>query len=125
METSFPHDTDPFKCDGHQSDTPLKYPFWERIFFLKTTRHLYTYTPIIAIWAVRVLTVFVCNTGNAPIQFHIQNTPDGCHFVNDPQVLSLTPGETGTLTPYLFSKGLRIVGIGGPSTAQVWVQMQM
>ncbi|ADU25710.1 DUF6385 domain-containing protein [Ethanoligenens harbinense] len=125
MDISFPNYADSFKCDGSKMDMPPKGRFFERMVFLKTNPYAYTYTPVIGIWDARILTVFVYNTGEAPIKVHIQNTPDGRHFVNDTQILSLDPDEIGSLVPCIFSKGLRIAGIGGPGTAQIWAQMQM
>jgi hypothetical protein len=73
----------------------------------------------------RTITVFVKNTGGNTIRVHLQNSPDGTEFVDDPQILELAPGETGTLVPYLFSKFIRaVIEATEESSAFIWFQIQ-
>lgn len=73
----------------------------------------------------REITLFVKNVGGGPITAHMQNSPNGVDFVDDPQQLALAAGETGYLVPYIFSKYMRVAASGtAAGYARVWFQMQ-
>lgn len=83
------------------------------------------YSSVFPTWNARTVTVFVKNTGSGPVTAFLQNSPDGLDFVNDPRQIVLAAGEMGYLTPYIFSKHMRIVVTGAEAdSARIWLQMQ-
>lgn len=60
----------------------------------------------------RTITVFIMNTGPGPVTAYLEISPNGVNFMEDPQRLELPPGAMGALTPYLFSKYLRVAATG-------------
>ena len=99
--------------------------FRERTWVIQVCEE-FSYTNTITTASARTISVFIKNTGPLPILANIQNSPDGCTFVDDPQILNLGAGETGVLVPYHFSKRMRIAIQSeiGQSEAKIWFQMQ-
>jgi|GEM_PF-3292718 len=83
------------------------------------------FTDVFPAGDARVVTVFIKNTGEHPLAVSLQNSPNGQDFIDDPQRLELEAGKTGCLTPYIFSKYIRVAAQSGKTGAAViWVQMQ-
>jgi len=82
-------------------------------------------TRFLMVSLAQTITVFIKNTGTSPIMARLQNSPDGIETVDDPQVITVCPGETKFLVPYIFSRFIRLV-IWGPNggCAHVWFQIQ-
>ena len=73
----------------------------------------------------RTITVFIKNTGEAPIVASLQNSPNGFDFTQDAQQLELQADQIGYLVPYIFSKYTRVAINGNqPGTALLWFQFQ-
>ena len=76
----------------------------------------------------RTITFFVKNMGAGSLDFHLQVSPDGIHFLNDKQTLRLEANEMEALTPYLFAKYMRVclrpVMARECIHAHIWCQMQ-
>ena len=84
------------------------------------------YSSLVGTAKADTVTVFVHNSGQVPLLAHLQNSPDGQVFVDDKQVLTLGPDETGIMTPYYFSKYMRMVmhSPSGEGQATLWFQIQ-
>ena len=72
----------------------------------------------------RTITVFITNTGTVPVTAYLEISPDGAGYLEDPQRLVLQAGALGALTPYLFSKYLRVAAVGA-SQGSILVNIQM
>ncbi len=72
----------------------------------------------------KTITVFIMNTGLSPVTAYLEISPNGVNFMEDPQRLELPCGALGALTPYLFSKYLRVAAIGAPQ-GRIAVNVQM
>lgn len=73
----------------------------------------------------RTVTVFVKNTGEAPVVVSLQNSPNGLDFTQDAQQLHLEPDQIGYLVPYIFSKYTRVaIHSDRAGTACLWFQLQ-
>lgn len=72
----------------------------------------------------KTITVFIINTGPSPVTAYLEISPNGVNFMEDPQRLELLPGAMGALTPYLFSKYLRVAAISPHGRISVNVQIQ-
>jgi len=64
-------------------------------------------SPPVAMDDAQRITVFAKNTGAEDLAFNLQISPDGEDFLDDPQVVSIAPGQIAPLTPYLFARYLR------------------
>ena len=91
-----------------------------------TTSQQPVYSSLVGTASADRVTVFVHNTGSVAVVAYLQNSPDGQVFVDDKQVLNVPPGETAIMTPYFFSKYMRMVmhSPDGPGQAILWFQMQ-
>ncbi len=74
-----------------------------------------------------VITYFVNNLGCDEILIHIENSPNTRETVTDAGRLILCPGETGALTPFLFSKYQRLSFCSHehPIAARIWFQTRV
>jgi hypothetical protein len=82
-------------------------------------------TRFIQVSLAQTITVFIKNTGMSPITARLQNSPDGTEAIDDPQEITIFPGETKFLVPYIFSRFLRLVIAGAEGgCARVWFQIQ-
>jgi len=88
-------------------------------------RHGWAVTRFISVSLAQTITVFIKNTGTSPMTAQLQNSPDGNDTVDDPQVITICPGETKFLVPYIFSRFLRLAITGAEGDcARVWFQIQ-
>lgn len=87
-----------------------------------------SYTPAVEGISAQTITFFIKNTSNMPVTANLQISPDCRIFIDEAQVLTISPGETNVLTPYCYSKYCRIRLRGGGSVgnplAKVWCQLQ-
>ncbi len=84
------------------------------------------YSSLVGTALADTVTIFVHNSGQVSLTAYLQNSPDGQIFVDDKQVLALKPGEAGIMTPYYFSKYMRMVmrSQNGQGQATLWFQIQ-
>jgi len=83
------------------------------------------YSGVFPTMDAKTVTAFVRNAGGGPVVAYIQNSPNGCDFLDDPQRLELAGGQMGYLVPYIFSKYMRVVLTGPPGgSARLYFQMQ-
>lgn len=54
------------------------------------------------------VTFFIKNLGDVPFLANLQYSHDEADFIDDPQVLTVAPLETKMVTPYMFSKFIRV-----------------
>lgn len=84
------------------------------------------YSSLVGTAFSELITVFVHNSGSVSVTAYLQNSPDGQVFVSDKQILTVAPGETAIMTPYYFSKYMRMVMYSpdGMGEATLWFQIQ-
>lgn len=76
-----------------------------------------------------MLTYFVNNTGTNPALVQLQISPGDDIWLNDGDAITVQPGETKTLVPYVYSQYTRLsyknVNPGSPTTLTVWFEAQV
>lgn len=73
------------------------------------------------------ITFCIHNKGNKSMNVGMEYSPDAKLLVNDPQIITLQPGETELLIPYKFAKYTRIVIKSADKgiLANIWYQTQL
>ena len=101
--------------------------FKERIFHIDDEKAV-VYTPTLCTSSAEQITFFVKNTGTHAFSFHIQISPDGLDYIDDPQVFAVEPGDMKAAVPYLFGKFMRACMASNTNAcfvaARIWFQAQ-
>lgn len=94
--------------------------------FLINVSDFMVYTHSVYTFSARNITIFIKNMGNAPIQVHLQNSPNDLDYADDNHILKVAGGKVKTLVPYIFSKHMRLACIGGSGScsAKIWFEIQ-
>lgn len=86
-------------------------------------------SPLIKIAYADTISIIVQNTGTTPLRVQLQISPNELDFIDDAQTLIVAPGEMGCLTPYYFSKYVRVCLFAEDSIphvyAKIYCQMQL
>ena len=80
--------------------------FYEKVFDINEVG--IAFTDMVNLKDAKTVTFFVKNLGNSTLNINLQYSPNGIDFINDPQNLTLNPLEFKAVTPYLFSKFIRM-----------------
>ncbi len=115
------------KEECHEEAQLVQNVFKERIFHVKGDRQD-LHTPIMTTAGVETITFFVKNTGTHPLEFHLQISPDGMNYLDDPQIFDVEPCGMKAAAPCLFGKFMRVsvrpLLTGTVIAACVWCQAQ-
>ncbi|GEM_PF-5525842 len=81
-------------------------------------------SPLIDISRSKTVSVFVQNLGSNPVTAHLQISPDGSSFIDDPQLVRLTDQNPAVIVPYRFAKYLRTVVQSDNGTGHINVNIR-
>ncbi len=101
------------------------YPkFHELIYDVNGTTANYC-SPPVDISKFKVVSFYIRNLSTSPVKFYLQSSPDNISYMLSSEELILKGHEFNFLTPYFWSKYIRICGnSNSPIFARIFVQIQ-
>ncbi|MCJ7689736.1 MAG: DUF6385 domain-containing protein [Clostridiaceae bacterium] len=92
------------------------------------TNDSYSFSKLMNTSLTKTVMFFVKNIGVKEIEAHIQVTPDGINFINEPMEILIVMNEIKFIVPCIFAKFTRVavknIYYGETSRVKIWYQAQ-